>query len=86
MATKLDGYERNVQIRILGAQRKLENFTAERIALVKTTVEVCGQSIFMDPEITCTQNAESVYGEWSQQLALRRETDLSTKVDARYNA
>ncbi|KAJ7865671.1 hypothetical protein B0H13DRAFT_2067421 [Mycena leptocephala] len=65
MATKLDGYERNVQMRILGAQKKLENFTAERIALVKTTVEVC---------------------EWSQQLALRRETDLSTKVDARYNA
>jgi hypothetical protein len=42
MATKLDGYERNVQMRILGAQKKLENFTAERIALVKTTVEVCG--------------------------------------------
>ncbi|KAF7360514.1 hypothetical protein MVEN_00782200 [Mycena venus] len=39
MANKVALYERDVQMRVAGARKKLENFTTERIALVDAIVE-----------------------------------------------
>jgi len=41
MAEVLGAIERDVTLRVTGARKKLEEFTAERIALVEAIVDVC---------------------------------------------